>query len=569
MSSESNVKGYAPLPQSISTDTEDDEDEHHPHHQRRDRINSKDDDRSRTSDATTISQNGRFYPLDETKNTGSRTRNGRTSFGYSSDNIPIMILNGPGQDDLWKRRDMSLLRKCCLVFSIILCIATILVFLFVIPCDNSSICLYSSSQPKTSLSWDKVLNGVELHGKITVVLDEPYNLIFLLRGQQFGDLGSTSWGGKQQIDKNGGGVLSMKGTSGIPLWWVALQRLPIDISCDLIDTDGSGKPDCLVSCEGGLLVSIEPITGTIHWKAEVPSTSELPLVLSDLDADRIHDLIGVELTNTSQNLVFLSGKTGKLLMRREIPDCQYVKLNRIDFSFVLTYTCYNGDNNQSVTILLKNFVESQNLKEIHRRYILDSTRSPKPIYPNQTSPTSWDLTAHYRLYVINNSSDDCPAVDCRTSVNLTLRNNINESSIWNHTSASSFVTKPAIINTTDLPYIAGFALKFWSWSPNTFSTDDAEEQIVHQHKIMERVSFLYVNRTEVHEMKPSVQELVQLCRGHDCQPNLMRQTRSILIANLNGVMELISYGSSYSQTENLSKANLTSRVQIVKLEQIF
>lgn len=187
---------------------------------------------------------------------------------------------------------------------------------------------------------------LELHGKITVIPGNPYKLIFLLRGQQFGDIESKESGRQQQIDKNGGGVFSLQGTSGIPLWWIVLKRLPIDINCDLIDTDGSGKPDCIVSGEGGLLISIEPISGTIHWNAEVHTTPELPLVLSDLDGDRINDLIAIEITNTSQNLIFLSGKTGKLLRRQDIANCQYVKLNRVDLSFVLTYTCYNGNNDR-------------------------------------------------------------------------------------------------------------------------------------------------------------------------------------------------------------------------------
>jgi hypothetical protein len=110
-------------------------------------------------DTTTVCQNGRFYPLDETKNLGNRTRNGRNSFGYSNDNIPIMVLDGQNHDDLWKRHDMSPLRRFCLVASVLLCILTILVFLYVLPCDNSSICL-SAPEPKTSVSWDKTLEGI-------------------------------------------------------------------------------------------------------------------------------------------------------------------------------------------------------------------------------------------------------------------------------------------------------------------------------------------------------------------------------------------------------------------------
>lgn len=95
--------------------------------------------------------------MDETKNTLPKTRNFRTSFGFSNDDIPIMMLNE--KDDLWKRQSMSFARKCCLILSVLLCIATIIIFLYVIPCDNSStICIPVST--KSFVSWDKTLDGV-------------------------------------------------------------------------------------------------------------------------------------------------------------------------------------------------------------------------------------------------------------------------------------------------------------------------------------------------------------------------------------------------------------------------
>ncbi|XP_001608079.1 uncharacterized protein LOC100124186 [Nasonia vitripennis] len=581
MSGEPNVKGYAPLPQSISnTDTEDDDEEHQHHREHADSL-SKDDDQSRISDTTTICQNGRFYPLDETKNLANRARNGRNSFGYSTDNIPIMILDGQSHDDLWKRHDMSPLRRFCLVASVLLCILTILIFLYVLPCDNSSICP-PAPEPKTSVSWDKTLEGVEINGRITVIPGSPYNLIFLLRGQQFGDIDSRESPGQQQITPEGGGVLSMQGTSGIPLWWVVLKRLPTDIDCEILDTDGSGKPDCLVSGEGGLLVSIEPIAGTIHWNSEIHAQPALPLLLSDLDSDGINDLLTIELTNSSQSLVFLSGKSGKVLARQSIPGCQSVELSDIDSAFVLSYTCHNGNSNQSTkTILLKNLIESINFSQARRKLALTvltqpATSKPPASYPNQTSTDSWDLTPHHRLYVRNVAGDRCPSDVCQTSVNLTLVHARNESRIWDHASASSFVTRPAILDTFGQAYTAGFALKFWNWTADT-AAEDKEKSVtpgpttVRQQSLTERVSIIFVNNTEVHVMNASQSELIQLCRGQDCQPSLPRQAHSIRIADLNGdgVMELISYRTTYNMADDISKATLTSKVQIVKLDAVF
>lgn len=71
-------------------------------------------------------------------------------------------------------------------------------------------------------------------------------------------------------------------------------------------------------------------------------------------------------------------------------------------------------------------------------------------------------------------------------------------------------------------------------------------------------------------MNASQSDVLQLCQGQNCQPCLPRQSRSILIADLNGdgVSELISYRSTYTVAENDTKPVLTSKVQVVKLDDL-
>lgn len=70
-----------------------------------------------------------------------------------------MILNGQNNEDLWKRQDMTPLRRFFFVTSILLCIVTILVFLWVLPCDTSSLCT-PALEPRTPISWDQTFDGV-------------------------------------------------------------------------------------------------------------------------------------------------------------------------------------------------------------------------------------------------------------------------------------------------------------------------------------------------------------------------------------------------------------------------
>lgn len=102
-------------------------------------------------------ENGIFYPLDETQNLENNTRHKQNK--YYRDDIPIMVIEESEQDDFWKRKDISPMRRFCLFVSIVLCIITIVIFLYVLPCDNSMICS-SIIESHSSISWDKTLQNV-------------------------------------------------------------------------------------------------------------------------------------------------------------------------------------------------------------------------------------------------------------------------------------------------------------------------------------------------------------------------------------------------------------------------
>ena len=175
-----------------------------------------------------------------------------------------------------------------------------------------------------------------------MVSGAPPTLIFLLRGQRFGKINSKPSG--QAIPAEGGGVLSMQGTNGIPLWWVILKRVPRDINCYILDTDKSGKSDCIVVGEQGLLDSIEPTTGMIHWRSAIHTSPELPVPLPDVDSDGINDLLSV-LVNEEPNvkLVLISGKTGNLLGTYSLPECQVVQLYSLNSNYSIPYLCRSTD----------------------------------------------------------------------------------------------------------------------------------------------------------------------------------------------------------------------------------
>lgn len=186
---------------------------------------------------------------------------------------------------------------------------------------------------------------IEIQGPITIVPGSPYNLIFLLHGEQY-KKNDTKDGTmhQRQIPPDGGGVMSMQGSSGLPLWLVPLKRLPTIIDCTSVDIDRSGKPDCIVAGEQGLLVSIDPIAGMIHWSSTVHMFPKLPVILPDIDADDIEDLLSVSVDNSNvSSLVLLSGKTGQLLGRYLMNNCSSIDIYNIVSNGTISCNCYDDN----------------------------------------------------------------------------------------------------------------------------------------------------------------------------------------------------------------------------------
>lgn len=151
----------------------------------------------------------------------------------------------------------------------------------------------------------------------------------------------------------------MQGNSGTRLWWIPLERLPTDINCMILDTDDSGKADCLVAGRQGLLASIEPTAGTIHWVSTLNTYPKLPILIPDINGDDIDDLLSVENNSSIVNLVLLSGNNGQLLSRRNTA-CRSVNLQNLGPNGTITYLCddaygkrqYNFNRSKGIFLII-------------------------------------------------------------------------------------------------------------------------------------------------------------------------------------------------------------------------
>ncbi|CAK9823857.1 hypothetical protein ANTRET_LOCUS2117 [Anthophora retusa] len=564
MSDHHSGKGYTPLPQSISnTDTEDEEDcLPYSNETPKDHVDDT------LPQSTTIHENGMYYPLDETRNLANRMKNGQNMLKYYRDDIPIMVVEGNDQNDLWKRRDMSSLRRFCLIVSVLLCIVTIIIFLYVLPCDNSMVCP-SVDKLQSSISWDKTLQGIELHGTISITHGNPSNLIFLVRGQRY--RGNDTNNDQGQISPDGGGVMSMQGNSGLPLWLVSLKRQPTEIDCISVDTDRSGKPDCIVAGDQGLLASIEPIAGTIHWSSKIYTFEKLPLILSDIDSDGVDDFLSIEIAiKNMPNIVLLSGGSGNLLGRYSPGNCSSIDLYNQILNDSISYVCYDSNRKDTIKYMtIKGLIHALKLPEEYKKYTTKPGITFRKFKTLQldNEENNWKPTPYHYLSIKNEGS--CPGEFCRASVNLTLQKHGNEPVIiWDHISSNSFVSKPAFLVIPGKPYTSGFAIKFWLWL-DSMPEHRKKVSIITETRLIEKVLIVFVNYTDVQVMNASQSDIIQLCQDGNCQPNLNSRARfsSIKIDYISkdNFPELISYWSSYDLE---SPKILTSKVQVAKLDSL-
>lgn len=99
-----------------------------------------------------------------------------------ADNVAILNAN------LRKRTPMSALRKICFVASIFVCIFTVILFIWVLPCSDGFHSCPAKSERIHTHNWLRNYEGVELKGTINVVpgiRGRSKNLVFMYRRNNF------------------------------------------------------------------------------------------------------------------------------------------------------------------------------------------------------------------------------------------------------------------------------------------------------------------------------------------------------------------------------------------------
>lgn len=546
--------------------------------------------------------------------------NGNTGVFSDADNITIL-------DDFKGRRGMSPLRKLCFITSLLVCVATVIIFLWVIPCDDS--CRGKIERFKTH-NWNREYENIELKGMINVVKGlkgRSENLVFMYRGDQIFPDNKKAY---RTVRRNG--IISVLGSLGEVAWYDEMLSEPTNIDCNLLDVDRNGSPDCLVTDEFGQLGCINPISGQWLWhfhdSENVQRKGDLldfPLILPDMNSDRVNELLlASSLSGSTHNsLVMISGGTGRILGKPyTVTECSYIHKLQIDNKFTISFNCINKET------------EFEKFKELPELYSLMMNETLNPEILNtkknidqhkfygqrKNTENQRNLYSLSGKQLIVENRGRCPE-NC--SVTITLFDQKNDKDYMLCNSSSMYGMVPALLsfNSTNIDgksTVHGFVIKFWEWSTNETDlkiqrskreiyeplddefnvfgnilmkrkkwtlpdlksnrkTRDVNDNLTKETLInskmrllKETIVLIVFNSTDTRIVNTSQSNIIQFCQENHCQPDLNYQENSLLVADLDkdGSQELVSYYTSFTKNnDNLENSyKLVTYVQLLRLE---
>ncbi|KAK7868182.1 hypothetical protein R5R35_003050 [Gryllus longicercus] len=482
---------YSPLPQTIS-DTDSSEEElisvvHH-NDSRKFIVSGKE-----SLDKRNGQKMGEYRPLDH-DNEQDVAINGFPTRPTAADNVPIIKAEGTVPRHL---EPMSPLRKICFVLSIVLCGLTIVIFLWIIPCDWATC---PSAPLKTGTkAWEITLESIELKGRISVVAGVPgrgHNLIFLMREDVTSSILSQVKGFKEPVNSHpicSRGILSLVGSTGKVAWCKRLQSLPHDIDCSLIDVNGDGVNDCIVVGAEKLLMAFDPISGDEIWRLDEHSNAvdiDFPLILPDLDEDGFNELVSAcristyngstSVTSDHNNLILMSGKSGVVIGQPlTVNNCSKISNLGLETSWTITFTCDQITDNGHVST-----IPQMPLQELY-------TKSTKKSLPSSFShnqkidPPLKQHQTYKRSETVEETSRSHPfrltiSRQCRGYCTINAKIYYewlgvpNKNVIWNFTAQNTYAMLPVPFTlnnksggnnpSVEGSTVSGFVLKFWQYN---------------------------------------------------------------------------------------------------------
>lgn len=393
----------------------------------------------------------------------------------------IAILDGSKTSD-----GMSPIRKFFFILSIVVCIFTVILFLWVVPCSEDSSCPVQKST-KTQ-NWSKNFEKIEFKGVINEEGNsqrKSKNLVFMFRSDKlFPDFTKN---------RPRSGVLALIGQSGIVSWYIEMINEPRSLDCTLIDANKDGVKDCLLLDEFGQLGVINSVSGEwIYYKNTFDSKRlvkrndllDFPLILPDVNNDGVNDLLLASSNgeNDHNNLLVISGSNGNIL-RQQKEDCVYVHKLQIDPDFMVKYICMNTENSEQQVLLPLSQILSISKKVFEtKKFQSPATINQHKFFGQRKNTESQRTINSVRgKQLILENKGKCPK-NCTVSIQLVKEDsNKTKKTLWEFNATQMYSMVPVVLSFNKSASlkkgtepIHGFIVKFWHWNSTMDSVYNVE-----------------------------------------------------------------------------------------------
>lgn len=499
-----------------------------------------------------------------------------------SDADDMAILNS----NLRKFQPMSNSRKICFIISLLFCILTVILFIWILPCSDSNTCP-AKSERIHMYNWLRNYERVELKGTIEIVhgsvRKRSMNLVFMYRGNHFFTNDDTNNHHPGTISKRNG-IISLIGSSGQVGWYDELVNEPRIIDCNLIDADMSGGTDCLIMDEYGEMSCINPISGQWIWHlaehtSNIPEKLNFPLVLPDINGDHVKDLL-IACMVINQNRTFnafklISGAKGTQIGQNFIiKNCSYIHKFQIDVQFQISYNCFINETDIRKTVSLQKLLQMTNQTIQLPANGADVQKNQHKFYGQRK-----DTLRQRNIYTVNEKQlivenyGICPD-SCNVTVTLLDFSEQKEKPkiIRNFNGTRMYGMVPARLsfNKSDNPSqsgVHGFVIKFWEWSSNdTVKTD------VRSHPLEKRTNNRFDDVLREKRSWDLFGHKINATKQKNVASTLSDKINSAILASqmrfIKETVVLIVFDSTDTRIENTSQRNIIQFCRIDKRTEI-
>ncbi|XP_067123392.1 uncharacterized protein [Centruroides vittatus] len=269
---------------------------------------------------------------------------------------------------------MSPLQKFFFIFSLLLSVLYIIVFAWLIPCQNIQSDSLNNSSIEVVEEWKLNLEGLSMTSNLEVLRNSKLNEDIAIFGY------STTTDQTKKF-----GLIALSATDGKMFWQRSTSFVPKYCKCDSLDVNLDSVMDCIVIGENGYISVINGTDGEEFWhfyqNYELPmfETTSLPVVIPDYNNDGTSYLIvASSLLNSTEtvknnlvnvSMLILSGRNGKMDARIIIEQCslpidklQLWKRNKKQIDIL--FYCLNNDGFGNLWSISAEKLRSIALKEL-------------------------------------------------------------------------------------------------------------------------------------------------------------------------------------------------------------